>query len=114
MSNVAGCEPLLSAELGAASRSPSPERVTSRKSKQSIQPLILLLILVHLSAVLYTLPLNRVIELRLCQEHYERHDSGLIPQDGAIPEKLCKINEVQRRLAWLQGVMETTMVVCGA
>ncbi|KAF1366135.1 hypothetical protein EJ07DRAFT_161171 [Lizonia empirigonia] len=112
MSNVAGCEPLLSAELGAASRTPSPERVTSRKSKRSIQPLILLLILVHLSAVLYALPLNRVIELRLCQEHYERHDSGLIPQDGAIPEKLCKIDEVQRRLAWLQGVMETTIVVC--
>lgn len=30
-----------------------------------------------------------------------------------IPEKLCKIDEVQRQLAWLQGVMETTQVVCG-
>jgi hypothetical protein len=72
-----------------------------------------LLILVHLSAVLYTLPLNRVIELRLCQEHYELNDPTLVPKDGAIPEKLCKIDQVQRRLAWLQGVMETTLVVCG-
>jgi len=47
-----------------------------------------------------------VIELRLCEEHYGRND--------AIPEKLCKIDEVQRKLAWLQGTMETTLVVCGA
>ncbi|KAH6620041.1 major facilitator superfamily domain-containing protein [Boeremia exigua] len=82
------------------------------RNKQSIRPLVVLLILVHLSAVLYTLPLNRVIELRLCQDHYERHDRALIPTHGPIPEKLCKIDEVQQRLAWLQGIMETTLVVC--
>ncbi|CAE7205823.1 hypothetical protein PTNB73_07234 [Pyrenophora teres f. teres] len=81
-------------------------------SKRAIWPLVLLLVLVHLSAVLYTLPLNRVIELRLCQEHYERNDPTLIWPDGSIPEKLCKIDDVQRRLAWLQGIMETTLVVC--
>ncbi|RMZ72981.1 major facilitator superfamily transporter [Pyrenophora seminiperda CCB06] len=81
-------------------------------SKRAIWPLVLLLVLVHLSAVLYTLPLNRVIELRLCQEHYQRSDPSLIQPDGSIPEKLCKIDDVQRRLAWLQGIMETTLVVC--
>src|SRR5690242_5170635 len=94
--------------LRAGSRSPVPN-----PHKHSIKPLIVLLILVHLSAVLYTLPLNRVIELRLCQDHYENHDPTLIPQHGTIPEKLCKIDEVQQRLAWLQGIMETTLVVCG-
>lgn len=82
-------------------------------NNESIRPLIVLLILVHLSAVLYTLPLNRVIELRLCQDYYEHHDSALIPEYGSIPEKLCKIDGIQRQLAWLQGIMETTMVVCG-
>jgi hypothetical protein len=81
--------------------------------KSAIRPLVLLLVLVHLSAVLYTLPLNRVIELRLCQEHYGTHDPSFIQPDGSIPEKLCKIDDVQRRLAWLQGIMETTLVVCG-
>ena len=93
-------------------RSPSPALV--RRSPNSIRPLIALLILVHLSAVLYTLPLNRVIEFRLCEDYYRHHDPELIPGYGAIPEKLCKVDEVQRRLAWLQGVMETTLVVCGA
>jgi hypothetical protein len=85
----------------------------SLSGKRAIYPLVLLLLLVNLSTVLYTLPLNRVIELRLCQEHYERHDPSSMQPDGAIPEKLCKIDDIQRRLAWLQGIMETTLVVCG-
>lgn len=113
MTLVASGDPLLSPIADVPSRSSTPVSVTDRKSKHSIRPLIVLLILVHLSAVLYTLPLNRVIELRLCEEHYQLHDPTLIPINGAIPEKLCKIDEVQRRLAWLQGVMETTLVVCG-
>lgn len=85
----------------------------SEPRKYSIWPLIVLLVLVHLSAVLYTLPLNRVVELRLCQEHYEGRDPSTFQPDGSVPEKLCKVDAVQRRLAWLQGIMETTLVVCG-
>lgn len=66
-----------------------------------------------MAQALYTLPLNRVVELRLCEEHYAQYDPSAIQRDGSIPEKLCKIDEVQRRLAWLQGIMETTLVVCG-
>lgn len=99
------------AALGAIPQSATP--APNRKNNYSIRPLIALLILVHLSAVLYTLPVNRVIELRLCKEHYELYDPSAIPAHGAIPERLCKIDEVQRRLAWLQGIMETTLVVCG-
>ncbi|KAL5447892.1 hypothetical protein PMIN07_001833 [Paraphaeosphaeria minitans] len=71
--------------------------------KRRIWPLVLLLILIHLSTVLYTLPLNRVIELRLCQTHYS------VPNPE---EKACKIDEVQRQLAWTQGIMETVLIVC--
>ena len=105
-------ERLLPAALGADPQSATTTPIR-KKNKHSIRPLIALLMLVHLSAVLYTLPVNRVIELRLCQEHYELHDPSVIPANGAIPERLCKIDEVQRRLAWLQGIMETTLVVCG-
>ncbi|KAI8937449.1 hypothetical protein NX059_005171 [Plenodomus lindquistii] len=81
-------------------------------SKHTIWPLICLLILVHLSSVLYSLPLNRVIELRLCQQYYNHNDPSSTQPDGSIPEKLCKIDDIQRQLAWLQGIMETTLVVC--
>jgi hypothetical protein len=106
MSNVASTVPLLVHSVVV-----SP--MTSHPKQHRLWPLLLLLILVHLSNVLYTLPLNRVVELRLCEEHYERHNPASIYPNGSIPENLCKINEVQRRLAWLQGVMETTLVVCG-
>jgi hypothetical protein len=94
------------------SRSSSPPEPQSAKPL-SVWPLLLLLLLVHMAQALYTLPLNRVIEYRLCEEHYLRNNPSAIQRDGTIPEKLCKIDEVQRQLAWLQGIMETTLVVCG-
>lgn len=78
-----------------------------------IYSLILLLVLVHLANVLYTLPINRVIEMRLCREHYAADPTTPIKPRESIPEKMCKIDDIQRNLAWLQGVMETTLVVCG-
>jgi hypothetical protein len=87
-------------------RSPTLSSPDARPRSPSVVPVLLLIFLVHLANALYSLPLNRVIELRLCQEHYGRRD--------AIPEKLCKIDEVQSRLAWLQGIMETTLIVCGS
>ncbi|EOA81596.1 uncharacterized protein SETTUDRAFT_143245 [Exserohilum turcica Et28A] len=89
-----------------------PSHAPSTLNNRPIWPLVLLLVLVHLSAVLYTLPLNRVVELRLCQEHYKVHDPAAVLPDGSVPERLCKIDPVQRRLAWLQGTMETTLVAC--
>ena len=94
------------------SRTSSPTSVSFTR-KPSLWPLLSLLILVHLSTALYTLPLNRVIERRLCQEHYARLDPHSFPPDDIIPEKVCKVDAVQRQLAWLQGIMETTLVVCG-
>jgi hypothetical protein len=117
MSDDDSTKPLLTPAIAAADsepRSPIPSPMPFFHFKRHrIWPLIGLLILVHLSTVLYTLPLNRVIESRLCLEHYKLHEPASIPPDGSIPEKLCKINEVQRQLAWLQGIMETTLVVCG-
>ncbi|KAF2109302.1 hypothetical protein BDV96DRAFT_244721 [Lophiotrema nucula] len=92
------------------SRIDPPDTLGAKGSQ--IWPLLLLLILVHMALKLYDLPLNRVIEKRLCDEHYAQHDPSAINRDGSIPEKLCKIDEVQQQLAWLQGIMETTYVVC--
>ena len=66
-----------------------------------------------MATTLYTLPLNRVIERRLCHDYYIQHDNSLIGSDGTIPEKLCKIDEVQKSLAAIQGVMETISISCG-
>lgn len=62
---------------------------------------------------LMNLPLNRVIELRYCQQHYSEHDPSQIGSGGSIPEKLCKLDSVQQKLAWMQGTIETFHIVCG-
>jgi hypothetical protein len=115
MSDDDSTKPLLTRTVVTSERalvSPTPSFMPSSSPRtHRIWPLLAMLVLVHLSTVLYTLPLNRVIELRLCQEHYELHNPT--STDGTIPEKLCKVDEVQRRLAWLQGIMETTLVICG-
>ncbi|KAL1646117.1 hypothetical protein SLS58_003537 [Diplodia intermedia] len=61
---------------------------------------------------LFSLPLNRAVELRYCRAYYEKHDPSVLPKrPGAeIPESMCKVKEVQQRLAWLQGVVETLVV----
>ncbi|CAI6335711.1 unnamed protein product [Periconia digitata] len=98
----------ISTMRGSTSSSPPP--ITS-VTAPSIRPLITTVLLIYLAQALYTLPINRVIEFRLCQDHYLQWDPSAILDDGSVPEKLCKIDDVQRRLAWLQGVMETTQVV---
>ncbi|KAF3763674.1 hypothetical protein M406DRAFT_14601, partial [Cryphonectria parasitica EP155] len=60
---------------------------------------------------LYQLPLNLVIERRLCLEYYLHHDPSQIGPDGAVDEVLCKIDIVQQGLGWLQGTMDTIWVV---
>lgn len=81
--------------------------------RSAITALLSLLLLVNLAASLYQLPLNRVIERRLCREHYAEHNPNAINPDGSIKEELCKIDVVQQGLGWIQGTMDTLWVVGG-
>ncbi|KAH9904382.1 MFS general substrate transporter [Xylariomycetidae sp. FL2044] len=66
----------------------------------------------NLATSLYQLPLNRVVERRLCREYYNANDPSSLNPDGTIDEELCKVDGVQRDLAWIIGVMET-LWICG-
>ncbi|KAK6209050.1 hypothetical protein LQW54_006650 [Pestalotiopsis sp. IQ-011] len=85
------------------SRRPRPKRAT-------IGALLALLLLVNLSTSLYQLPLNRVIERRLCHDYYNENDPSSVLPGGNIPEHLCKIDHVQQGLAWIQGAMDTAWI----
>ncbi|KXX74859.1 hypothetical protein MMYC01_208028 [Madurella mycetomatis] len=78
--------------------------------RRAIRPLLLLVALVNLAWSLYQLPVSRVIESRLCRDHYEAHDPSAMLPDGSVPEELCKVDDVQQRLGRIQGVMETLWV----
>ncbi|KAF2175188.1 major facilitator superfamily transporter [Zopfia rhizophila CBS 207.26] len=81
-------------------------------SRCGVLLIFLLLSIISLAMRLLNLPLNRVIELRYCKEYYQQHEPSVVGPDGNVPEELCKIDGVQKKLAWLEGVIETSLVVC--
>ncbi|RYP15954.1 hypothetical protein DL765_005394 [Monosporascus sp. GIB2] len=91
----------------ASRHGPSPPHA----SKGAVWPLLVLLLAVQLAWSLYQLPLNRVVERRLCREYYGAHDPTVIGPDGSVDEELCKNDEIQQRLAWVLGAMETAWIV---
>ena len=104
-------EPLLSSDDPVdASREvhrPRPQR------KAAIGALLAVLLCVNLAASLYQLPLNRVVERRLCSEYYAATDPSRIGKDGNVPEQLCKVDQVQQGLGRIQGIMDTIWIVGG-
>jgi hypothetical protein len=84
-----------------------------RQPKTAIGMALATLLLVNLAMSLYQLPLNRVVERRLCRDYYVDHDPTQIGRDGSVEEHLCKIDAVQKSLGSIQGVMETIWIVGG-
>ncbi|VUC31593.1 unnamed protein product [Clonostachys rosea] len=92
---------------------PSFSHSAGQPRTRGIRSVLLLLLLVNLAMSLYQLPLNRVIERRLCRDYYSSTDPVKLQPDGSVDESLCKIPEVQQSLGSIQGVMETTWIVGG-
>lgn len=106
------------APLGDCQEARSVSRQGNRSSRRlskrgGVWPLLALLLAVQLSWSLYQLPVNRVIERRLCRGYYRAHDPTVINPDGGVDEELCKVNEIQQHLAWILGAMETAWIVGG-
>jgi len=85
----------------------TPHRERRPLPRRAIGPLLLLIALVNFAWSLYQLPVSRVIESRLCHDHYAAHDPSALRPDGTVPEELCKIDAVQMSLGKIQGGMET-------
>ncbi len=52
---------------------------------------------------LYTAPRIRLLESVVCTAYYLETDPSMVEPDGAVLEKLCKVNPVQDRVASLLG-----------
>ena len=50
-------------------------------------------------------PRIRMLEMGLCREYYETRDPGVIGPDGSVPERLCKLRDIQSPLARLRGFL---------
>lgn len=85
-----------------------------RLSPGGIGAVLATVLLVNLAMSVYQLPLNRVIERRLCNEYYsKKNPPASVPGGGDVDEHLCKIDAVQKELGSLQGVMDTIWIMGG-
>lgn len=87
--------------------------ITRKGHRKTVALLLVLLSLQTLGLKIMYLPLNRVIQLRYCQDYYRIHDPSVIQPDGDISEDLCRQDSVQQNLAWLFGMIETLHLVIG-
>lgn len=85
----------------------------SAPPRRAIRPLLVLVALVNLAWSMYQLPVTRIVESRLCRDHYAVHDPSALRPDGSVPEELCKVDMVQQRLGRIQGIAETMWVAGG-
>ena len=72
-------------------------RLQAKKPSTIITLLALLMFSVALSGLLFLVPMFRLMEDAICHVHYEKELSE------PIEEKLCKVDEVQKYLAYLGG-----------
>ena len=74
-------------------------------SRYAIWLVLFLLLLVNLTNGISNIPLNRLLERRLCRAYYD--------VDHDVDEKLCKVDRIQQDLAWIMGAFETLWIVGG-
>lgn len=66
---------------------------------------LLLLFLVDAPMFMSEGPRIRMLEMGLCREYYETRDPGVIGPGGSVPERLCKLRDIQSPLARLRGFL---------
>ncbi|KAF4957186.1 hypothetical protein FGADI_3251 [Fusarium gaditjirri] len=64
---------------------------------------IVLAVVSDVGESLYAAPRVRLFESVACTRHYLRHDPSLVDRDGSVPERLCKIDSVQDKVASVVG-----------
>jgi hypothetical protein len=58
-------------------------------------------------------PRLRMLELGLCREYYAVHDPSVIGDNGGIPERLCKLPQIQSSVARMRGIMAMMEAIPG-
>ncbi|KAI1171607.1 hypothetical protein F4777DRAFT_582725 [Nemania sp. FL0916] len=89
----------------------SPATISNRRRQSSgrlprsaaLWLVLFLLLLVNLTNGISNIPLNRLLERRLCRIYYN--------VDHDVDETLCKVDIIQQDLAWIMGAFETLWIV---
>ena len=84
-------------------------------SRTSASPLLCTGILLVMNLAFYTkaAPTLRLVELAVCREHYLAVNPSVVDPSGFVPEELCKLGPIQRKVAWLFTLDELLHFCCG-
>ena len=74
---------------------------------------VVFLILFTLADLLKYVAVVRLLELGVCREYQLKHQPSLVDDTGYVPEHLCKLTEIQQRLAHLRGYYSALDSVVG-
>jgi hypothetical protein len=85
----------------------------SRNIPKDLYMLLLLVSVQSLGLKIMYLPLNRLIENRICRDYYLNVDPFVVPSNGVVPEHLCKNDAIQQQLATLFGTIESIHLFIG-
>lgn len=69
--------------------------------------------LLAFSELVPTAPLVKLFERSLCISYYTRHHPNIVPPGQEIPERLCKVPEIQASLATIRGWKSTLDMIPG-
>ena len=58
-------------------------------------------------------PVLRLVELSVCREYFWKHDPSVIDPNGFVDERLCKVDAIQNKVAWLFAADELLHFCCG-
>lgn len=58
-------------------------------------------------------PVLRLVESSVCREYFSIHDPSVIGSNGNVPEQMCKVDYIQKKVAWLFALDELLHFYCG-
>ncbi|KAH6644271.1 hypothetical protein C7974DRAFT_300438 [Boeremia exigua] len=92
-----------SEEEGLPYLDPSPPLETTKPWVIMLVLAFVLVAIIDMGAFLAEAPRTRVYETNICLSYYREIEPSVIGPDGAIPEKLCKVDDIQQRMAMIFG-----------
>jgi hypothetical protein len=88
---------------------------TAKTQRTRFAPYTCAAIIVALNLAFYAMsaPVVRIFELAVCREYYFAHDPSMVDSHGFVEEKFCKVDEIQRKVAWLLTINGMLGFLCG-
>ena len=95
--------PLLGPPNQNADRPPLQTPEEAKRASRFMFFMLLIVVVIDMGGFLQTVPLKRIFEAAFCTQYYQKENPRLVGDDGQIDELLCKVPEIQAKVAMLSA-----------